>query len=58
MIQFFEFLNACSAYRAAAYMFFTLVITSVIFTSVNTIINNILRIIKYKIDSKYKDEKQ
>lgn len=58
MIEFFEFLSTCSANRAAAYMFFTLVMTFVIFTSISTIINNILSIILYKIDSKYKKNEQ
>jgi len=58
MVHFFEFLSTCSANRAAAYMFFTLVMTFVIFISINTIVNNILSIIMYKIDSKYKNDKQ
>lgn len=54
MIEYFEFLSSCSANRAAAYMFFTLLMTYVIFTSIKTIISTILSVIIYKIDSKYK----
>lgn len=56
MIEYFEFLSSCSANRAAAYMFFTLLMTYVIFTSISAIINTILSVIIYKIDSKYKNE--
>ena len=56
MIEYFEFLSRCSANRATAYMFFTLLMTYVIFTSISAIINTILSVIIYKIDSKYKNE--
>jgi hypothetical protein len=58
MVHFFEFLNSCTANRAAAYMFFTLVLSFAILTSINTIISSILNIIMYKIDSKNNNDKQ
>lgn len=58
MIEYFEFLSSCSSNRAAAYMFFTLLMTYVIFTSINAIIHSILSVIIYKIDSKFKNESE
>lgn len=58
MIEYFEFLSSCSANRAATYMFFTLLMTYFIFTSISSIINTILSVIIYKIDSKKKDESE
>ena len=55
MVEYFEFLSSCSANRAAAYMFFTLLMTYLIFTSISAIIQSILGVIVYKIDSKRKD---
>lgn len=58
MVYFFEFLNSCTPNRAAAYMFFTLVLSFAILTSINTIISSILNIILYKIDRKNNNDKQ
>jgi hypothetical protein len=42
MIEFFEFLNTCSAARAVTYLLFTLVMTIVIILGIGSIVTTLM----------------
>lgn len=61
MIELLKFLNSCTPNRAAAYMFFIILILMITFTFFNAILDNILRSIRKKNinkEEKIKDESE
>jgi hypothetical protein len=57
MIELLKFLNSCTPYRAAAYMFFIIFILMITFTFFNAILDTTLSSIRNKIINKEQEKK-